>query len=151
VKFPSTGHAAPIGIAITVAAYHWFTPVKTVHPFENTVRYDDLEALRGFVKSLLANFRSVYSDGWSVERLQVPLPVAPCSDLFEKMTDNQMADFKAKLEKLREALEAAHEEADPVEACKILKRQFGDDFSSPPKEETARKSPSAIISSSSSA
>jgi hypothetical protein len=151
VKFPSTGHAAPIGIGITVAAYHWFTPVKTFNMFENAVRYDDLEALRRFVRAMQGNFRPAYSDGQWVERLQVLIPVAPRSDLFEKMTDDQTADFKVRLEKLLQALEAAHEEADPVEACTILRGQFGDDFSVPPKEETARRSSPAIISSSSSA
>jgi hypothetical protein len=138
-------------MGITVAAYYWFTPVKTVNAFENTVRYDDLEALRRFAKILLGNFRSMYADGQWVDRLQVFLPVAPRNDLFEKMTDNQMTDFKARFEKLLQALEAAHEEADPVEACTILRGQFGDDFPVPPKEETAQRSRPAIISSSSSA
>jgi len=75
----------------------------------------------------------------------------PNKDLFEKMTNNQMAYFKSKLENLRDALEDAEEEADPVEACKTLQKHFGEDFQIPPKEETARAMPAAVVSSSSSA
>lgn len=151
VKFPHRGNAAPIGIGVTVAAYYWFAPEKIVNTFDNTRRYDDLASLQRFVRAMLGHFRPVYSNGAWVERLQVPLPVAPRTDLFEKMTDTQMADFKAKLEKLLDAIEAAREMVDPVEACTLLRGQFGDDFPVPPKEETARRSAPAIISSSSSA
>jgi hypothetical protein len=151
VKFSSEGNAAPIGIGITVAAYYWFVPKKSVDAFQNIVKYDDLNALRCFVRSILDHFQHVYSNGELVERLEVLLPVPPSSDLFEKMTDNQMADFKEKLTSLLDAVEEAQQTADPSKACKRLRQQFGDDFPDLKEEETAQKQQRAIISSSSSA
>ncbi len=45
----------------------------------------------------------------------------------------------------------AGNERDPVEACKILREQFGDDFPIPPAEDTAKKNaaPAVTVSSSS--
>lgn len=151
VKFSSDGNAAPIGIGITVAAYHWFNPVYTRDSFTNIKNYNDLEALRCFVNAMLAKFQNVYFNSNIVQRLIVELPVSPHNDLFEKMTDNQMADFQEKLEILLEAIGEAQQKADPVEACKILQKQFGDDFPIPSREDTAQKRPPAIISSSASA
>lgn len=153
VKFPSDGNAAPIGIGITVAAYHWFSPQYSVtDPFSNARTYNDLLALQRFVQVMLNHFRLVPSEeGGQVDRLIVRLPVVPYNDLFERMTDKQMADFKVKLEDLLQALNDADEEADPVEACKILRKQFGDDFPVPTRPETGRKVPRAFISSSASA
>jgi len=151
VKFPSDGNAAPIGIGITVAAYYWFNPVYTRDSFTNKRSDDDLEALRRFVNTMLTNFQNVYSNGSIVQRLIVKLPVSPHCDLFEKMTDNQMADFQDNLQILLEAIGEAQQKADPVEACEILQNQFGDDFRIPSREDTAQKRPPAVISSSASA
>lgn len=151
VKFSSDGNAAPIGIGITVAAYYWFNPVYTRDSFTNKRSDDDLEALRRFVNTMLTNFQNVYSNGSIVQRLIVKLPVSPHCDLFEKMTDNQMADFQDNLQILLEAIGEAQQKADPVEACKILQNQFGDDFRIPSREDTAQKRPPAVISSSASA
>ncbi|BAZ18983.1 hypothetical protein NIES4071_108680 (plasmid) [Calothrix sp. NIES-4071] len=151
VKFSSDGNAAPIGIGITVAAYYWFNPVKTYKPFENTYDYNDLEALRNFISTMLGNFKQVYSNGAIVERLEVKLPVSPSCDLFEKMTDKQMGEFKEKLETLLDAIEEAQLHVDPVDACSLLHEQFGDDFPIPSRQDTAQKSSRPIISSSASA
>jgi len=151
LKFDIDGSAAPIGIGITIAAYHWFTTIKTVKSFENTAKYDDLEALRCFISNMLAQFQYLNFSGSVAERLIVTLPVVPYSDLFEKMTNIQMAYFKQKLTNLLDAIREAQEKADPVEACKILQQQFGEDFPIPSCEETAQKRPPAIISSSASA
>lgn len=151
VKFSGDGNAAPIGIGITVAAYYWFNPVYTRDSFTNKRSDDDLEALWHFVNTMLTKFQNVYSNGNIVKRLTVKLPVSPYCDLFEKMTDNQMADFQEKLEILLEAIEEVQQKADPVEACKILQKQFGDDFPIPSREDTAQKCQQAIIYSSASA
>ena len=153
IQFPSDGNAAPIGIGITVAAYHWFSPQHTlVDPFQNKHRPDDLSALRTFVDQMLWNFRLVDHNGELAERLIVCLPVQPGTDLFEKMTNLQMVSFKQKLEELRGVLqEAEDQEADPVEACKQLQTQFGSEFPVPEPSETAERKTPAIISSSSSA
>ena len=65
-------------------------------------------------------------------------PVAPWNDLFGKCTLIQMDDFKQKLEKLRDSLKDAMDQADTHEACKILRNQFGDDFPVPEKENTTK-------------
>jgi hypothetical protein len=48
-----------------------------------------------------------------------------------------MAIFKERLESLKNALEDAKDMVDPVEACKLLRKYFGDDFPVPEKKETA--------------
>lgn len=137
VKFSSAGNASPLGIGMTVAAYKWFVPNRTHDIFAADAKYHDHEALLDFVNTMLANFRSVDRDGEVVERLEVELPVEPYNDLFAKMTDQQMATFKERLTALRDALDEALRMADPVEACKLLRKYFGEDFPVPEKEETA--------------
>jgi hypothetical protein len=153
IQFPSDGNAAPIGIGITVAAYHWFSPRHTlIDRFQNKRRPDDLSAMRSFVDQLLWNFRLVNQNGELAERLIVHLPVQPGNDLFEKMTNLQMVNFKQKLEELNEVLqEAEDQEADPTEACRKLQTPFGDEFPVPELNETAKRKAPAIVSSSSSA
>ena len=76
------------------------------------------------------------------------LPVAPKNDIFEKMTNKQMDDFKDKLTTLKKSLIEAHKEVDPVEACIILRKVFGDDFPVPKKDDTGQKREKAMIASS---
>jgi hypothetical protein len=152
MQFSSSGNAAPIGIGITVAAYYWFNVGKYQDPFTGKVTYNDFLALKSFVDRLISKFSYVYNEEELALRLQVELPVLPKKDLFEKMTNKHMSDFKEKLELLQGTLEEVGQEADPHEACKKLRRKFGDDFPVPDKKKTASKSVApAIISSSSSA
>ncbi|PJW18891.1 nucleotidyltransferase [Geobacillus sp. WSUCF-018B] len=144
----------PSGIGLTVAALDYFSPKYVYDAFTNTRYPDDLQAVTDFVQALINAFKWVYSEEeekW-VLRLIVNLPVPPYTDLFEKMTNKQMETFKEKLEKLLTALQEAKSEVDPVEACKTLQKQFGDDFPVPEIEETGeRKDRPAIITESSSA
>lgn len=152
IKFPSDGNAAPIGIGITVAAFYWFLPQRMlIDAFQNKYKDDDLRALSLFVNSLLNNFRLIYYNNELAERLAVQLPVQPYNDLFEKMTNLQMSNFKQRLESLRTVLDEAEQEADPAKACEKLQKQFGDDFPVPELSETSRRKSPAIVSSSSSA
>lgn len=152
VKFSQDGNAAPIGIGLTIAAYNWFEPNKTlIDLFANTYKYNDLEALSLFVQKIINNFTPVWQDGESVKRLKVILPVVPECDLFNKMSNSQMTSFKEKLESLQKALEDAIAEADPTVACKLLQNQFGGEFPVPEKKDTAKKCKKAIVSSSASA
>lgn len=133
VQFSETasGKAAPIGIGLTVAAYHWFNVSKSVDVFTGKFAYDDASALKVFVKTLIGRFRNVYSDsGERTQRLCVDLPVAPYCDLFEKMTDNQMTYFHKKLERLLETLQEAEYESE-FEACQQLQKKFGRYFPLP--------------------
>lgn len=152
IQFPLDGNAAPMGIGITVAAYYWFLPQRTlIDAFQNKYKDDDLKALSVFVNSLINNFRLTYNDDEFAERLNVQLPVQPYNDLFEKMTNLQMLNFKQKLKSLRTVLDEATQETDPVKACKKLQKQFGDDFPVPEISETAQQRSPAIVSSSASA
>lgn len=142
-NFSSDGNAAPIGIGLTISAYNWFTSKKVLtDALANTYKYDDLQATKAVVKGMLDNFG---------DRLKVYLPVEPFSELFEKMTDNQMVNLKDKLNNLLEALDSAANEVDPVKACEILKKVFGDDFPVPEKTDTGEKKSKAIVTSSASA
>jgi hypothetical protein len=151
VQFSQDGNAAPIGMGITIAAYKWFEPNKTVDYCANTTKYNDLKALSQFVQKMINNFTSVCRDDEYVERLEVILPVVPNGDLFSKMNNSQMANFKEKLESLSQVLKDAIAKADPTEACKLLQKQFGDEFPVADKKDTAEKRSKAIVSSSASA
>jgi hypothetical protein len=153
VKFSPDGHEAPIGIGLTVCGYYWLSISKTlVDPLTMSYEYNDLDTTINFINAMLSQFSLVGANvGRNLYRLSVRLPVQPYNDLFEKMTDIQMTNFKEKLDELLNALIKAKDEVDPVEACKILRQQFGDDFPLPEIEETAQKRGPAIISSSSAA
>jgi hypothetical protein len=138
----ATGNAIPIGIGITVAAYHWFSVNKRTDGVSRKVTYDDRAALEGFVRTLINNFSfSTYdnTEQKSMYRLSVSLPIEPYSDLFAKMTDKQMSTFKEKLEVLLTALAEAREKVEVSDACAVLARQFGRDFPTPTKEETSTR------------
>ena len=145
VKFQGAG--APLSVALTVAALLWFKP-----NFGTSGKPVDLLAMLDWVKSMLAQFTHDYrqDDGLHL-RLKVALPVEPYSDLMAKRTAAQMKDFKEKLEALRDALQLAYDEELPEEACKHLKKQFGDDFKVPEKSETAKAVKAAVISTGNSA
>ena len=134
-KFDSV-NGKPTGIALTALAYNGFKPY-TKEYFNGQENIQDLKALIDFTSYIIGQF------SWT--RIEVKLPVPPYNDLFEKMTDDQCTVFKEKLQKLKEVLVAAQNEADPHEACKILKKEFGDDFPVPPKEETAQNRKRAVV------
>ncbi|WP_437595769.1 cyclic GMP-AMP synthase DncV-like nucleotidyltransferase [Sorangium sp. So ce590] len=153
-RFSKDGNAAPKGIALTAAAYHWFQPsTRTIDAFANKTADDDLDALDRFVQTMIDNFQQVWSDEEQrlTPRLKVGLPVVPYSDLCAKMTNPQMRDFKERLGNLKAALEAAKKDDDAHSACKELQKHFGDDFPVPDKIETAEKRGRAITSSGNSA
>lgn len=137
-----SGSGAPLSIALTVAALHWFKP-----NFGTSGKPADLMAMLNWVEVMLSQFTCEYrQDEGMHQRLKVMLPVAPYSDLMAKRTAAQMKNFKERLELLRDALRDAYNEELPEDACKLLKRQFGDDFKVPEKSETARAVSAAVIS-----
>ena len=113
VHFPTNGNAAPVGIGLTLAAYNWLSPCGS----GTEATYDDLTALRILIDQILANYTWDY--GQSVPRLKVYIPVSPGNDVFERMTDQQMSEFKGRLERLRDWLNAED-----------FSRAFGADFPS---------------------
>ncbi|MGC3965142.1 MAG: nucleotidyltransferase [Rhodocyclaceae bacterium] len=141
------GGGAPVSIALTVAALLWFRP-----NFGMSGKPADLLAMLDWVNSILGQFTYEYSlDDGLHQRLKVLLPVTPYTDLMSKRTAAQMTSFREKLEALRDALQNAYDEELPEDACKLLKKQFGDDFKVPEKSETAKVVAPAVISTGNSA
>ncbi|MDR6539027.1 nucleotidyltransferase [Variovorax soli] len=144
-QFGSAG--APLSIALTVAALHWFKP-----NFGTSGKPVDLLAMLDWVETMLGQFTYEYrQDDGMHERLKVMLPVEPFTDLMAKRTAAQMKIFKEKLKSLRDHLRDAYNEELPEDACKILKKQFGDDFKVPERAETAKAVAPAVISTGNSA
>jgi hypothetical protein len=149
-NFPSDGHAAPLGIGLTIAVYDHLQPSYS-DQFSGIP--DDLSALCALIPAIIGSFGPVWdseTQSWK-RRLSVCLPVEPWSDLFEQMTDNQMLELETKLKTLNEALQNASRDVDPIAACEALNRVFGSDFPVPLKESTGKWYPPAISSSSNSA
>ena len=140
------GSGAPLSIALTVAAKLWFKPYM-----ETSGKPADLLAMLDWVKAMLAQFQWSSTDEGFHERLKVALPVTPYTDLMAWMTKAQMETFKLKLENLRDALQDAYDEDLPEDACKLLNKEFGDDFKVPEKADTARAVVAPVISTGNSA
>lgn len=122
LNFYSGGHAKPRGIAITALAYRLFRPVKNYDWSTGKNCPNDLHATRNFVSSIINSF------GFFNGRIAVKLPVQPYNDIFAKMTDKQMADFKQRLLALKSSLDSAIRKRSVEDACDILCEEFGDDF-----------------------
>jgi len=147
VNFIKSGGGAPNGIGLTVMTYDDFQ-VEYSDPWAN--KHDDLRAMRKLVEAVLSRFTLVYDNDEQafVERLEVKLPIEPWNDLFERMTNKQMAVFKDKLIELKDALIFAERDtADPVAACERLQRVFGTDFPVPKTQDTASQHPRSISAS----
>ncbi|MCY1077818.1 nucleotidyltransferase domain-containing protein [Archangium lansingense] len=148
-KFKTDGNNAPSGIGLTVAAGQWFQPQVTHDTFAHTTHCDDLKAMRLFVDVLLTRFTQVdwKQDGSPLYRLTVPVPVAPHKDIFEKMTTGQLTTFRERLVQLQEGLDKAAREPDPVVACELMSKHFGDKFPVPDKTHTGQRGGPAIATS----
>ncbi len=118
---------SPPSIALTVAAYHWFSADTLFR------KYRDLRALERLVQCMLD------SQGFLSERMKIKLPVEPYNDLLDSLTDAQMESYRGKLEKLHDALVSARDDDDLISACKTLKKVFGDDFPVPEDDDPEGK------------
>lgn len=130
----------PTGIGISVIGLDKFAPECTVDTISNVKQYDDALALKKFVEKIINSFQKIYDEetGEFFDRLEVKLPVKPYTDVYCKVTNNQMEDFKKKLEDLKETLNDAIYMSDLHDATELLKKQFGDDFPVKEQAETAR-------------
>lgn len=146
-KFTGVGKGTPTGIALTICAYTWFSPIRKVD-IQGKEKYEDLNATRSLVDSILANFRDAYCDGEIAKRIEMKLPVKPNADLFAGMTNTQMGEFKERLTKLSQALKFAVDSTDPIPACERLQKEFGTDFPVPEKPETGEPRKRAIVNAS---
>jgi hypothetical protein len=123
VHFPIMGNAAPVGIGITVAALNWFSPSKDWLAGTSS-GYDDLTATLDLVNKMRNAFGLAWNDGGLAARLTVNLPTKPYSDVFQRMTNQQMKEFKERLDTLAGRLNTAKVSGDSAE----LVRAFGADF-----------------------
>ncbi|NPC48732.1 nucleotidyltransferase [Corallococcus sp. AB032C] len=145
-KFKTDGQNAPTGIGLTVAAGEWFRPCVNHNAFAVRTRCDDLEALSGFVATLVSKFYVVGTkqDGTPLYRLTVPVPVAPGADIFMKMSHGQMTTFRERLLQIKEKLDKATRDPDAVTACQTLRGEFGPLFPVPEKSSTASSGGRAV-------
>lgn len=145
-KFSNTGHANPPSIGITLIAADNF----------NYCEEDDLRSLIDVVNTIINKFSYVKTNdyGRDMYRISLSLPYflkfEVVSDIFEKMSDAQMTDFKDKIEKLKKNLVEVRDEADELEQYKKLNKIFGDDFEIPEAKNSAKKQFDYIPSSSAS-
>ncbi len=124
-KFSSLGTERPTGIALTALCYNLFNVEKDyVLNHLNTAysyKYNDLRALLKVVRGIQNQF--TYNN-----KISVNLLVNPYNNLFEKMSETQMLNFKQKLEFLKSMLEYATNEIQTINACMRLRDVFGEDF-----------------------
>ena len=139
--FKSNGNSEPPGIGITLLAYEKFEPKYKITDYVTLSReYNDLDALIYLVQQIKSMFLyQTYKNNRILYRIKLNLPVTPKTDVFFKMTDIQMTDFKDKIEELLNNLNEVKNEAEVLEQCKKLKDIFGDDFEVPEKKTTAKK------------
>lgn len=139
----------PSGIGLTISALEYFTPNYEIEDYLNDKReYNDLKSIIDFVEKIEGNFTQHYD--WEEQeyywRLKVILPVQPYIDVYEKVSNKQMNNFKEKLGVLKEKLIEAKDIIDNIEATKVLQSQFGKDFPEATVESSALKTQrSAII------
>lgn len=125
VNFSANGNERPTGIALTACAMNWFQRGTRYDLSDGKNHYDDLTALKNLAQVTINQF------DWWTGRMSVNLPVPPNNDLFEKMSDNQMENFKNKLEVFRDALSQVERTVDTLTSCHFLQDVFGDDFPTP--------------------
>lgn len=135
-EIPFEDSSKPTGLAFTLLTAERLQPTKTW-----TGVPDDLRALENLALST-AN---------QIGRIIAHKPTPEFEDMFARLSDAEMTALKERYRVMSLALAAARETPDPVEACQILQKIFGSDFPVPNPEETAKRSNSpAIVTSSSS-
>lgn len=116
-QFSAQGNAAPRGIALTVAALEFFVPTKS-YGAHTEADYDDLAALQRVVRGTVGKF------GMYTDRVVLKVPTTPQDDTCAKMTDQQMREFKARLQDL----DARLTNATSTGLRSYLVQAFGPDF-----------------------
>ena len=156
LKYSSPGNGEPPSIGLTLCVLNNFSPSKTYSVLEEEYKYDDLTALINICNKIQKLFYIVDSSDLEniLYRLKCNLPYnlnfESNTDVFRKMTDIQMTNFKRKLENLINKLEEAKAEPDEIEQCKILNKVFGEDFDIPEVNTISQKQMNYIPSSSAS-
>lgn len=140
LNFSSDGNNEVPGIGITLLAYDLFSPSKEYDYLEEKYVYNDLNALIDFIRKVKSKFILKYDleSNESKYSISLDLPVQPYTDVFSKMTLNQMNNFRNKICKLYDDLIIVKDEADIIEQCKKLNQIFGDDFEVPEKKDESK-------------
>lgn len=119
------GDGKPTGIALTACCYNLFRVEKSqaYNSIYNSYsyKYNDLRALLNVVNGIIGMF------SWS-DKISVQLPVQPYNNLFEKMSDRQMLNFKNQLNDFKTILTNATNDVQVTTACMRLRGAFGGDF-----------------------
>jgi len=127
----------PIGLALVVLCMKHLTVSKTWAGDS-----DDRNALIGIASSLTD----------IPGRITACKPAPEYEDLMAAYSDDDIKKLKEQLASLEDTLITTKDEPDPVEACKLLAQQFGEDFPVPSPEDTGKKTKGpAIVTSSTSA
>ena len=156
LKFSNSGNAEPPSIGMTLIAAEKFEVAKKYNYLEEKYYYDDLNALYKFVKVLQSMFTyvGISENGRALYRIYYNLPSSlnfePNTDIFKKMSDIHMTDFKDEIDKFMKDLEEVIEEPDEVEQCRLLNKILGDDFEVPEKKNASKRQVNCIPTSSAS-
>ena len=133
-RFVATGHSEPPSIGITLLVLKYFSGVKD----------DDLHALYNATVHIRNEFKfeGISENGRDLYRIKLSLPFELNfeynSDIFEKMSDIQMTDFRDKIIKLENDLKDVNDEVDEYEKCKKLQKIFGEEFEVPEESKLAK-------------
>lgn len=114
--FSSDGNNAPASIGLTIQARNHFRYHKDNY----------LDSLIHIVEKMKNDFE-LNTESWKMN-IDIRLPVEPRKNVYYKMSEIQQDNFYEKIEALLESLNDAKNEDSRKEACKILRKVFGDEF-----------------------
>lgn len=133
--FSDVGNVEPPSIGLTLLALEGFS-----YKEEN-----DLDALIAVMETIKSKFLlHSYDDTKDKYMYSIVCSLPGClnvendTNIFRKMTLNYMTDFKEKVDKLLDDLNAVNDEVDEYEKYVKLNKIFGDDFKIPEKFVTAK-------------
>lgn len=137
VRIPREDEGKPTGLAFVLLCCSRLAPAHFLD-----LRPDDRLAMAALVADISG----------PGTRISAEKPTPEYEDVFACLTDAKMDELIADLRSLADALKKAEQTADPIEACRMMQRYFGEDFPVPEPEDTAKRTKApAIITSSSSA
>lgn len=134
---PHESDAKPSGLAYVLLCIEHLSPTLGIDQVS-----DDATALQSLAR-YCANL---------LGRITATKPTPEYEEMFSSLTDADMKSLKTRFANLAISLDSALAEVDPVKSCQILRKQFGSDFPVPKPEDTAKKTKTpAVVTSSSSA
>lgn len=110
LQFQGNGVKAPVGLALTVMAYQWFSTRS------HRGNYDDLAALTGLVERIVSEFPA--------NQTELRFPRAPKDNLLRKLSPEQVKQMIGRFAELLKGLR----EAKSKNSVAPLRRSLGVDF-----------------------